>query len=48
MCAAELSWIAPAGNTGDLRGGERHYFELRIVAKANIEIVKIPPRRAHE
>ena len=24
------------------------YFELRIVAKANIEIVKIPPRRAHD
>ena len=40
--------IAPSGDAGNLRRGEGHDLERRIVAVDDIEIVEIAPGRAHD
>ena len=38
---ASSGGITASSNVGDLRGGEGDYVELRVVAKDDVEVVKI-------
>jgi hypothetical protein len=40
--------ITPAGDVGDLRGRERHDFDLRVGSKAYVEVVKIAAGRTED